>query len=141
MTDAALDDTLAISLQTLQATAASGEYHVLLSGGRALSERLTPAPATTPRATPTWGTALVTGGTKGLGLEFAKDRLRRGAKAAVLLSRNAALPKEVLVELAGAGQAVFTVSCDTCDTAALEGVIGWAREWLLPVQVSTQLNF
>ena len=55
-------------------------------------------------------------------------------QAAVLLSRNAALPKEALIDLAKRGQAVFTVTCDTCDPRALGDVVGWAREWLPPIQ-------
>ena len=61
-------------------------------------------------------------------------------QAAVLLSRNATLPKETLVNLAGSGQAVFTVTCDTCNQRALGEVVGWAREWLPPVQASLNID-
>ena len=108
-----------------------------LVGQHAFTERLLPAPQ--PVARPlelATSTAIVSGGTKNLGLVFAGDLLRRGPpKAMVLLSRDAALSKAKLAELAGSGAAVFTVTCDAGDARAMREVLAWAREWLPPVQV------
>ena len=124
-------------LQAVQAAAQSGEYQVRLVGRRAFAERVLPAPQ--PVARPlnvAASTAIVSGGTKNLGLVFAGDLLRRGpTKAMVLLSRDAALSKAKLAELAGSGAAVFTVTCDAGDADAMRDVLAWAREWLPPVQV------
>ena len=129
-------------MQNLAAAAASGEYHLLLHGQHAYREQLVPAPR--PRARPKQAvsqTVIVTGGTKGLGLEFAKHQLDKGASAAVLLSRDAAIATEQLADLASGGKAVFTLSCNAGDCKALKTVLMWAREWLPPVQASFQENF
>lgn len=125
-------------LQRLVQAAASGEYHIRLSGNHAFSEQLLAAPKArrpSPHG-PAPYTLLVTGGTKGLGLEFAKQKLREGAQNAVLLSRDPALAKEDLVRLAEGGKAVFTVSCNASSSQAIAEVAAWAREWLPCVQAS-----
>lgn len=126
-------------MQNLAAAAGSGEYHLLLHGQHAYREQLVPAPR--PRSRPKQAvsqTVIVTGGTKGLGLEYAKHQLNKGASAAVLLSRDAAVATEQLADLASGGKAVFTVSCDAGSCQALETVLTWAREWLPPVEASFQ---
>lgn len=120
----------------MEKAAASGKYHIVLSGQQAFCERLILAakPRHQPQRCPEQS-VLVTGGTRGLGLEFAKEKLQRGAKVAVLLSRHALLTKDQLMELAGGNKAVFTMSCDSSCVAALTEVVAWARQWLPPIQV------
>ncbi len=124
-------------MQDVVAAAASGEYHVLLCGQHAFREQLLPAPRPRPRLKQAIDqTVVVSGGTKGLGLQFARHHLQNGAKAAVLLSRDAALTQEQLEQLTRGGKAVFTISCDAGEVEALKAVLTWAREWLPPVQAS-----
>lgn len=102
-----------------------------------LSERLVPCPGPVQRHLPPLsGTAIVTGGTKGLGFEFSKGVVESGTSAAVLMARSGAVALEKLTEMAGDGGAIFVVSCDTSKREAVEAVLEWAREWLPPVQVS-----
>ena len=108
----------------------------MLCGQHAYREQLLPAPR--PRSRPVQAvsqTVIVTGGTKGLGLEYAKHQLDKGAKTAVLLSRDGVIPEEQLAKLAQGGRAVFAISCDAGNATALGGALAWAREWLPPVQV------
>ncbi|WP_189136044.1 beta-ketoacyl reductase, partial [Wenjunlia tyrosinilytica] len=82
----------------------------------------------------TWqprGTALITGGTGGLGAHVARWLARHGTERLILLSRSgpqAAGAAELLAELTALGARAEAVACDVTDRAALEGVIGDARE-------------
>lgn len=108
---------------------------MLLWGKQAFSEQLVAAPTPRSRSTSTPSRSiLVTGGTKGLGLELAREYLQRGAQAAVLLSRDPVLTKEQLAELSTGSKAVFTISCDASCETSLTNVMAWAREWLPAVQ-------
>ena len=123
-------------MQRLGQAIASGEYHIALCGQQAFCERLLTAPIPRSRAVCNKKlSVIVTGGTKGLGLEFAKNRLQSGAQVAVLASRDAVLVKEQLAKLAEGGKAVFCVSCDASQVKALTEVVVWARQWLPAVQV------
>lgn len=124
--------------QDVVGVAASGEYYVLLAGQHTYSERLIPATVPKLRAqrAPPFG-VLVTGGTKGLGLEQARHAVEKGAKAAVLLSRGGTLTQHELESLALRDTAVFAVSCDTSNSQDLAAVASWAREELPPIEVTT----
>ncbi|WP_443705586.1 SDR family NAD(P)-dependent oxidoreductase [Saccharothrix coeruleofusca] len=82
--------------------------------------------AATPEREPTrWrtsGTALVTGGTGGLGAEVARWLADRGAEHLVLASRSgadAAGARQLVEELAAKGVSASVVACDVTDRAAV----------------------
>ena len=79
-------------------------------------------------------TAVISGGTGGLGLEMAKHAAAGGQKALVLMSRTAAMTPAQLAELARQGTAVFVVACDAGNVSAAAAVRRWARERLPAVQ-------
>ena len=111
----------------------SGEYVMALRDGRLLAERLVPAIMPLPRPTlPPCHTSIITGGTKGLGLAYAKHAIKKGMKCAVLASRSPQLDVAELAALAeGSGtRAAFTVRCDAGNPGELARVLDWAREHL-----------
>lgn len=118
--------------------ALSGQYALVLSGKQTLSERLLPAPRARQRHIDPSQGVLITGGTKGLGLEYARSAVRKGAKIALLLSRNALMGQEDLESLSETDTAVFTISCDASDCKGLGNITGWARSCLPPIQVNVQ---
>ena len=81
-------------------------------------------------------TALISGGTKGLGLEMAKHAAAAGQKALVLMSRKPTMSKAQLAELAQQGSAVFVVKCDAGDASATAAVRRWVAERLPAVQTN-----
>lgn len=88
-----------------------------------------PRPAVDPRRA-----AVISGGTRGLGLEMARSAAAAGQQALVLMSRTPAMRPAQLAELAQRGTAVFVVSCDAGDAAAAAAVRQWASERLPAVQ-------
>ncbi|MEV7013828.1 type I polyketide synthase [Streptosporangium sp. NPDC051022] len=77
------------------------------------------------------GTALITGGTGGLGAQVARWLARNGTERLLLVSRSgpeAPGAGELLAELAELGAAAEAVACDVTDYAALETVVRQARE-------------
>ncbi|MEV8633594.1 type I polyketide synthase [Streptosporangium sp. NPDC051023] len=77
------------------------------------------------------GTALITGGTGGLGAQVARWLARNGAERLLLVSRSgpqAPGVDELLAELTELGAEAEAVACDVTDYAALETVIRQARE-------------
>ncbi|RKN08366.1 type I polyketide synthase [Streptomyces radicis] len=80
------------------------------------------APAETPRAWVTGGTALITGGTGGLGAHVARWLARAGADHLVLTGRrgpDAPGAAELAEELAALGPTVQLVACDVTDRDAV----------------------
>ncbi|MBW5485742.1 type I polyketide synthase [Streptomyces bambusae] len=72
------------------------------------------------------GTALVTGGTGGLGAQTARWLARAGAEHVLLVSRSgeqAPGAAELVAELTGLGSRVTVAAADVCDRAALAAVI------------------
>jgi len=65
-------------------------------------------------------TALITGGSKGIGLAIARDILREGGKVAITGRSQAALD-EARQELGGEG--VLTFACDVCDREGAQACI------------------
>ena len=115
----------------------SGEYVTALRNGKLLAQRLMRAPEPLHRPVPGAAhTHLVTGGSRGLGLEYAKHAMKSGSKCIVLASRSPQLDPAELAALAdGSGQrAVFTVRCDAGSPDELARVLEWAREQLPAVQ-------
>jgi NAD(P)-dependent dehydrogenase (short-subunit alcohol dehydrogenase family) len=99
--------------------------------------RLAPSPVPAPQLRPTVDsrrTAVISGGTRGLGLEMAKTAAVNGQKALVLMSRSPAMTPAQLAELARRGTAVFVVGCDAGNAAAAAVVRRWVRERLPAVQ-------
>jgi acyl transferase domain-containing protein len=102
--------------------AATGEEdQVALRGGAAFGRRLVAAGAPRARRWRTSGTALITGGTGGLGGAVARWVSERGAERVVLVSRRGrgAGVDERVQALAAAGTRVAVVACDVADRAAL----------------------
>lgn len=117
----------------------TAEPLVALHGGQAWVQRLVPCPTPALRALPSppattaaiqAGTAIVSGGTKGLGLQYARDAAAAGQRCLVLSSRNPALPHAELAALAASGAAVFVVRCSTADAGRCAQVAAWTREQL-----------
>ncbi|MEU5446032.1 type I polyketide synthase, partial [Streptomyces griseofuscus] len=95
--------------------------------------RLVPAPADAPAGADGWrpgGTALVTGGTGGLGAHVARRLARAGATRLVLTSRqgpNAPGAESLRAELTALGAQVTLAACDVTDRAALAALIDAER--------------
>lgn len=83
------------------------------------------------RRHPLAGTALVTGGTRGLGLCLAEELLRRGLKV-VVCARSQPELESVARSLPGE---VYALQCDVRDPEALEDLVARAEELAGPVDV------
>ncbi|MER5281346.1 type I polyketide synthase [Streptomyces sp. NPDC002809] len=108
---------------------ATGEDAVALRADGVLARRLVRAPLgdrTAVRARPSNGTALITGGTGGLGAHVARMLAADGVPHLLLLSRHgdaAAGARELAAELGKAGTRVTLAACDVTDRAALARVL------------------
>ena len=72
----------------------------------------------------------MSGGTRGLGLQYARDAAAAGQQCLVLSSRKPSLPQGELAAVAASGAAVFVVRCSSADAARSAQVAGWVRERL-----------
>ncbi|WP_371602805.1 type I polyketide synthase [Streptomyces sp. NBC_01220] len=108
---------------------ATGEDAVALRADGILARRLVRAPLgdrTPVRARPSNGTALITGGTGGLGAHVARMLAADGIPHLLLLSRHgdaADGARELAAELEASGTRVTLAACDVTDRAALARVL------------------
>ncbi|MEW1693579.1 type I polyketide synthase [Streptomyces sp. NPDC091263] len=115
---------------------ATGEDAVALRADHILARRLVRAPLgdrTPLRARPSHGTALITGGTGGLGAHVARMLAADGIPHLLLLSRHgdaAAGARELAGELEASGTRVTLAACDVTDRAALARVLDAVPEEL-----------
>ncbi|MEW1754737.1 type I polyketide synthase [Streptomyces angustmyceticus] len=125
---AALDDHGAALLSGVLA-AGGDEDQLALRGSALLTRRLTRAPLDGGDPATPWrtsGTALVTGGTGGLGAHTARLLARNGAEHLVLTSRrgpDAPGAAELRDELAQLGARVTIAACDVTDAGALAELV------------------
>ncbi|MFD7432654.1 type I polyketide synthase [Streptomyces sp. NPDC059818] len=109
---------------------ATGEDAVALRADGILARRLVRAPLgdrAPSRTRPSHGTALITGGTGGLGAHVARMLAADGVPHLLLLSRHgdaAAGARELAAELEANGTRVTLAACDVTDRAALARVLG-----------------
>ncbi|MDT0377687.1 type I polyketide synthase [Streptomyces sp. DSM 42041] len=110
--------------------ARGGEDQAAIRQGAVLLRRLRRAPAPPAgdgdRPWRTSGTALITGGTGGLGAQTARFLARSGAEHLVLLSRRGAdspAARELVEELTALGPRVTVAACDVNDYEALAGLV------------------
>jgi len=109
------------------------EYALALHHELRFAQRLVAAPQPAARICTAHRrdmTTVITGGTKGLGLEVARDAATRGAGCLVLASRNPSLSRGALEELASTGVPCFTVHLDTADPAAAAKLAAWVHDRL-----------
>jgi 3-oxoacyl-(acyl-carrier-protein) synthase/NAD(P)-dependent dehydrogenase (short-subunit alcohol dehydrogenase family)/acyl carrier protein len=120
----------------------SCEGSLALRRGHLYAERLI-APAAAPRLRQPARRlrpdmcCVVTGGTKGLGLQYARQLARHGCKHLVLTSRGAggALPADAAAELAALGAAVHVRACDAASARQCAELASWLHEHMPAVQV------
>src|SRR5690606_40190585 len=67
---------------------------------------------------------VITGGAGAIGLHYARQLARRGAKRIVLLSRRPVDPAELAALAAPTGAEVLSVSCDLTDPDAVAAAAG-----------------
>lgn len=99
--------------------------------------RLVPSPPPAPRqhiAADRRQAAVISGGTRGLGLQFAGQAAAAGQGTLVLMSRKPSVGRKQLAALARQGAAVFVVRCDAGSPGATAAVQRWAAERLPAVQ-------
>ena len=111
----------------------SHEYCLALRHGRLYTERLVPSPQPRLRPisrSPNPSTTIISGGAKGLGLEYARRALHSGCKCLIATSRRPQLSKEELISLVEdhPASAVFMVAADSGSVAAMQRVTSWAHE-------------
>ncbi|UUU36202.1 SDR family NAD(P)-dependent oxidoreductase [Streptomyces sp. CA-210063] len=117
------------ALTAVLAGAAGGEDQVALRGTGAFVRRLVRAPLTGRERAKEWkprGTALVTGGTGGVGARVARWLAAEGAERLVLTSRRGAEAPgadALAAELRALGAEVTFAACDTADRDALAAVL------------------
>ena len=97
--------------QVLSGLLTSKEYVVSHSHSRLMTQRLIPGPVPAPRqpCARAHGSVLVTGGSKGLGLAYAKHAAAGGLQSLVIAARSPELPLDMLIALAEQGTPVWTV--------------------------------
>ncbi|MER6998702.1 SDR family NAD(P)-dependent oxidoreductase [Streptomyces sp. NPDC000410] len=111
-------------------TGESGEDQVALRAQEVFArrwKRAAPRPKAAPRTWTPTGTALVTGGTGGIGRHVARWLAHRGAPHIVLTSRSgpgAPGADELAAELRALGSAVTLAACDITDRDALRSLLG-----------------
>lgn len=76
---------------------------------------------------PPTGTALITGGSRGLGLLLAHEYLRRGARVAIC-ARDAAELERAKIRLDGEGRPVLALPCDLRDPAEVRELVAAVRQ-------------
>lgn len=123
------------SLNTLQSAleAPKPEYAIALHHGQTYTEQLVASPPAAARdgaQTHQDMTTFISGGTKGLGLVYARHKALEGSGCLVLASRNPALLLEELKTLAARKCAAFVVQCDTSQLQASSALVSWTHEWL-----------
>ncbi|MDF2261654.1 SDR family NAD(P)-dependent oxidoreductase, partial [Streptantibioticus ferralitis] len=105
---------------------AHGEDQLAVRASSVVARRLVHAPGRgSGKPWRTGGTALVTGGTGGLGAYVARWLVDRGAEHVVLLSRrgpNAPGAADLRAELEQTGARVSVLACDVADRAAMTEV-------------------
>ncbi|QNP67904.1 amino acid adenylation domain-containing protein (plasmid) [Streptomyces genisteinicus] len=114
----------------------------LRPGGRFVRRMVRTAPRPAEAAWSTSGTALVTGGTGGLGRHLARWLADRGASRIVLASRTVRESEEltaVCAELAARGTEVVLVPCDVADRAQVEKVVAAADTPEAPLRTVAHL--
>ena len=99
--------------QLARLLAAPGEFALAVRAGRSYSLRLVRAHKARPRPAGHIASALVTGGSKGLGLEYCRSLAARGCRLLVVTSRSGAMDPEALGELAAAGCTVISAKADS----------------------------
>ncbi|MGW1375444.1 SDR family NAD(P)-dependent oxidoreductase [Streptomyces sp. NPDC002446] len=110
-------------------TGESGEDQVALRAEGVFArrwKRAVPRPRSAPHTWEPTGTALVTGGTGGVGRHVARWLAHRGAPHIVLTSRsgpNAPGAEELAAELRALGSAVTLAACDVTDREALRSLL------------------
>ncbi|MFF8286695.1 SDR family NAD(P)-dependent oxidoreductase [Streptomyces albus] len=115
-----------LDLLLAAALTGDGEDQLAVRGDTLLARRVVPLPAPAARMPKLSGTALVTGGTGGLGGRVAVSLAARGAEHLLLLSRrgpDAPGAGRLRARLAKAGAEVTIRSCDVSDRAALARVL------------------
>jgi acyl transferase domain-containing protein len=127
-----LPETLDEQAQRVLAAAISAgdeEDQLAIRGRRLYARRLVRAPLPDAPAGPSWvpgGTALITGGTGGLGAQVARWLARQEAPHLLLVSRRgleAPGAVDLVDELRAAGTSVTVAACDVADRAALGELI------------------
>ncbi|MCI1896154.1 MAG: SDR family NAD(P)-dependent oxidoreductase [Ancrocorticia sp.] len=83
---------------------------------------------------PLWGTALITGGTSGIGLAFARALARRGC-ALVLVARSQERLEKTASELRSTGVAVETLAADLGTEAGVTAVAERLHDQSSPIEV------
>lgn len=78
---------------------------------------------------------VVTGGTKGLGLQYAKYLAQAGCKRLVLTSRGGELNEAEAEQLRKLGTEVVVKACDAGDTASCAAFATWLHETMPAVQL------
>ena len=87
----------------------SGESCCALRGSQLFAERLAPQPSVPCQRLPSLScqpgmACVVSGGTRGLGLQFAQQLVAKGCRTLVLTSRSGLLSRQQLAELAAQGE-------------------------------------
>ncbi len=80
-------------------------------------------------------TALVTGGSRGIGRAIAVELARCGARVAVNYRENAAAATEVRSEIEGVGAQALTVAADVGDRAQVAAMVEAVEQGLGPVEL------
>jgi len=80
-------------------------------------------------------TALVTGGSRGLGLQIAEALVEMGARVALVARKPAELDEAVAHLHAKFGTQAFAVACDLADTSAIPGMVERTLEQLDAIDI------